>query len=126
LRKKKNLQEIEDFCLDKGVFCREHREYVCKSILKLSGYNTTGDFNYCKLYGEMMEIRKKIPTNKNKSHPDYLKANKLFLEQIVYDASDSLRDFFIFNGYDIPQKSIVNRIVKVFSKSIQDLPTIIG
>jgi hypothetical protein len=121
VKSKKTIDSITDFCKDNEKFCTENREYICKRVLKISGYKVPKKYKYsCRVYKELVELStlarnsNRVPIKKS-----YIESNRHVIREINSHGSIMLRDFFIYNGHLVEFASS-----KKSSFSIKDLFTL--
>jgi hypothetical protein len=55
--------DIYDFCLNNPKICAKNKNLVCKKILISSGYKKFLNKNYCLIFKELLNIKKRIKFN---------------------------------------------------------------
>lgn len=110
-------EQIQNFCMKNSVYCRENRNFICKRILKSSGYKTPSKYNkfYCIIYKELTLLVKDLETKNKISKIE----NELYLhfDVKVYNKCKSscsllLIEFLKHNGININKKTQVTSSLK--------------
>lgn len=55
--------DIYDFCLKNPKICAKNKNFICKKILISSGYKKFLNKNYCLIFKELLNIKKRIKFN---------------------------------------------------------------
>lgn len=101
LRDKKSLDDIRELCAIKSGLCNSHKNTVCKKSLEVSGYKVPNGTESCLIFKELLNLAKGI------ERPDkinIIKPDTKLIDSVNLYGSDSLREFFIKNGYDIKMR----------------------
>lgn len=96
LKYKTTPNDIATFCIKNSTFCKQHKNLLCKSVLKSAGYKVSKMFDghYCQIYKELANILGHKYGNK------YLKIDDE-IDCSYKKCSDILIDFFKFNNIKI-------------------------
>lgn len=113
----KTPEQIQIFCLKNSGYCSKNKNFICKSILKASGYKVPSKYNnvYCIIYKELINIVKDI-TSKNKiskiDNELYLHFDVKVYNKCKSSCSPLLIEFLSYNGINInkEKKSITSFI----------------
>lgn len=106
---KTSPSEVGKFCLKNKAFCKEHKNFICKSILKTAGYKIDDEkFSnaYCTIFKELSDI-----LETKLSHGDEYMRIRQNINEYTYKfnkSSKMLQDFLIFNN--IPIKPLTNHM----------------
>lgn len=117
-------EQIQEFCMKNSVYCRENRNFICKTILKSSGYKTPSKYNnvYCTIYKELSILVKHIKTKNKISKIEnelYLYFDIKVYNKCKLSCSVLLIDFLKDNGININKNNLSESINKTkLSKSI--------